>query len=283
MIWEQTTLNCRGILLDLEQPIVMGILNLTPDSFHDGSRFDDAEKVLKHVELMVRQGATIIDLGAMSSRPGAEIVSPSIEGDRLFPYLNLIRQEFPDLLLSIDTVHSGVARQALELGAHIINDISAGTIDPKIWQVAQEARAPYILMHMKGKPQNMQDNPSYEDVVIEVLDFLIEKCGELTELGMIDIILDPGFGFGKSVADNFRLLSNLHTLKILEKPLMVGLSRKSMVTKTLGIRSDEALNGTTALHMIALQQGAKILRVHDVLEAMQCIEIWNAMQDSASA
>ena len=273
-------MNCRGTLLHLERPIVMGIINVTPDSFYAASRYDQPDDLLSKAEQMVSDGVTILDIGGMSSRPGAKVIDLHVEEKRVLPAVELIRKEFPDLLISIDTVQSDVAKGALDRGAHIVNDISAGRIDPAIWQIALEARAPYVLMHMKEIPETMQDDPHYEDVVIDVLDFLIEKAGKLVELGMVDIIVDPGFGFGKTVTDNFKLMTDLHVFKILEKPIMVGLSRKSFVTRSLDTSSKakDALTGTTALHMVALQQGAKILRAHDVKEAMQCIDLWTMLQ-----
>lgn len=272
MLWKQTTINCRGILLDLQKPVVMAVINATPDSFYDGGRYHD--NLTSKVRSFVQEGAAIIDIGGMSSRPGAKIISASEESDRILPVLELVQQEAPDIPISIDTIHAEVARQALEAGAHIVNDISAGSMDPGILDIAAKYRAPYILMHMQGNPSNMQESPTYDDSLIEVLDFLIWKTAEIMNRGIIDIIIDPGFGFGKSVDDNYSLLSNLHVFKIIERPILVGLSRKSMIQKVLQLEAAEALNGTSALHMIALNQGAQILRVHDVSPAVECITLW---------
>ena len=272
MLWKQTTINCRGILLDLHKPVVMAVINATPDSFYDGGQYEDdlAAKVRSYVQ----EGAAIIDIGGMSSRPGARIISPSEECDRILPVLELVQKEAPGLPVSIDTIHADVARQALEAGAHIVNDISAGSIDPEIIDVAAKYRAPYILMHMQGDPTNMQNAPQYDDPLIEVLDFLIWKTADLMQRGIIDIVVDPGFGFGKSVKHNYDLLSNLHVFKMIERPILVGISRKSMIQKVLQRNAKESLNGTSALHMIALNQGAQILRVHDVSPAIECITLW---------
>lgn len=272
MLWKQTTINCRGILLDLHEPVVMAVINATPDSFYDGGQYRD--NLAAKVRSYVQEGAAIIDIGGMSSRPGARMISPKEESDRILPVLELVQQEAPDLPVSIDTIHADVARQALEAGAHIVNDISAGSIDPEIIDVAAKYRAPYILMHMQGNPTNMQNAPQYDDPLIEVLDFLIWKTADLMQRGIMDILVDPGFGFGKSVEHNYDLLSNLHVFKMIERPILVGLSRKSMIQKVLQRNAMESLNGTSALHMIALNQGAQILRVHDVSPAIECITLW---------
>ncbi len=272
MLWKQTTINCRGILLNLQKPVVMAVINATPDSFYDGGRYlHDLEA---KVRSFVQEGAAIIDIGGMSSRPGARIVSPSEETDRILPVLELALREAPGIPISVDTIHAEVARQALEAGAHIVNDISAGSIDPQIIEVAAKHHAPYILMHMQGKPENMQEDPNYDDPLMEVLDFLIWKTADIMKKGIIDIIIDPGFGFGKSVEHNYSLLANLHVFKLIERPILVGLSRKSMIQKVLKVDASMALNGTSALHMIALNQGAQILRTHDVSPAIECITLW---------
>lgn len=258
--------------MDLHKPVVMAVINATPDSFYDGGEYRD--NLATKVRSYVQEGAAIIDIGGMSSRPGARIISSAEESDRILPVLEIVQKEAPNLPVSIDTIHAAVARQALEAGAHIINDISAGSIDPEIIDVAAKYRAPYILMHMQGNPTNMQEAPTYDDPLIEVLDFLIWKTTDIMQRGIIDIIIDPGFGFGKSVDHNYGLLSNLHVLQIIERPILVGLSRKSMIQKVLQINAMEALNGTSALHMIALNQGAQILRVHDVSPAIECITLW---------
>lgn len=256
----------------------MGIINLTPDSFFAGSRQQGMDKVLQRAEQMLREGAAILDLGGMSSRPGAAVISVEEELQRVLAPIEQIKQSFPDAILSIDTVHSEVARQAVAAGASVVNDISAGSIDPRMYQTVAELQVPYILMHMQGTPKTMQQSPDYDDVVQEVLDFLIAEVHKLRKLGLHDIVIDPGFGFGKTLAQNFQLLSNLHVLQIMEVPILAGVSRKSMIYKLLNISPDEALNGTVAAHVIALQQGASILRVHDVRAAREAIQIWQAVE-----
>ncbi|MBK6903859.1 MAG: dihydropteroate synthase, partial [Saprospirales bacterium] len=271
MLSPQSTLNLRGHLLDLTTPQVMGILNLTPDSFFPGSRMQGTDALLEKAEQMLSEGASILDLGGMSSRPGAEMISEEEELRRVVPAIEALVRRFPDALLSVDTVRSRVARESVQAGAAMINDISAGRLDPAMYETVASLRVPYVLMHMKGMPDTMQKDPVYEDVLIEVMDFLIAELGKLRDLGIHDVILDPGFGFGKTVAHNYELLKNLSTFQILERPLLVGISRKSMITRVLGVSPAEALNGTTALHMVALQEGAKILRVHDVKEAVEVV------------
>lgn len=272
------TLNCKGYLLSLEQPIVMGILNLTPDSFYDGGRYVEENHILQQAEKMLNAGANILDIGGMSSRPGASIITVEEELKRVLPAIEAIKTRFPQSILSIDTIQSRVAREAIELGASIVNDISAGTIDSKMYETVAALNVPYILMHMQGKPNTMQQNPEYRDVVEEVLDFFIAEVSKLRALGIKDILLDTGFGFGKTVQHNYTLLKKLHVFNILNLPLLCGLSRKSMIYKVLDHSAQQALNGTTALHMIALQQGAKILRVHDVREAVEVIKLWQELE-----
>lgn len=266
---EFTSINCKGRLIQLSKPIVMGILNLTPDSFYDGGRYE--KSYLLQIEKMLNEGATIIDIGAMSSRPGSEFISEEAEIQRLIAPIQEINGKFPDAILSVDTFREKIACLAIEAGASIINDISAGNIDEKIIEVASKFRTPYILMHMQGLPKNMQKEIQYDNVTAEVLQFFIQKIETLRKAGIFDIIIDPGFGFGKETSHNYTLLKDLGLFKILNCPIMVGLSRKSIVNKVLHTKSSEALNGTTALHMLALQNGAKILRVHDVKEAYECI------------
>lgn len=280
MLYEQTTLNCNGHLLDLSSPIVMGILNITPDSFYSGSRVSDEIQILNRVETMMTEGVSIIDIGGMSSRPGAEIISEEEEFRRVIPAIKAIVRQFPDAILSIDTIRSQVARACVEEGARMINDISAGKYDDNMFStVAELKNIPYILMHMKGDtPATMQQQADYqEDIALEVLDFLIEKVGILRGLLVKDIIVDAGFGFGKTMEHNYSLLKKMHVLKILEVPILAGLSRKTMIWKALGITPEEALNGTSVLNMVALQQGAKILRVHDVKEAVQTIRLFKML------
>ena len=274
------TLNCKGQLLDLSRPQVMGILNITPDSFFDGGRFQDEKALLQQVEKMLREGASILDIGGASSRPGAVEVPENEEIARVLSATQAILQHFPDALLSVDTWRAGVAQAAVDAGVRIVNDISAGNLDPAMLQTVAQLKVPYILMHMQGSPENMQQNPHYEDIVMEVLDFFIQKIEQLRALGVTDIVLDPGFGFGKTVQHNFSLLKQLEVFKnTLDLPVLAGLSRKSMICKPLGVKPEHALNGTTALHMVALQQGASILRVHDVREAMEVIQLWSLLEN----
>lgn len=273
-------LNCRGQLLDISRPVVMGILNMTPDSFYDGGRLDSKTAVLHQAEKMLSEGAAILDIGGMSTRPGAKEVPEEEELKRVLPAIAAIRGRFPEAILSIDTWRARVAREAIATGASIINDISAGKFDTDMYPLAGVLPGtPYILMHIQGTPQTMQQNPVYGDVVQEVLDFFIREVGQLRALGVNDIILDPGFGFGKSVAHNFQLLRHLHVFRqVLGLPVLAGISRKSMICKVLQVRPEHALNGTTALHIVALQQGAGILRVHDVREAREVIRLWETLQ-----
>lgn len=274
MINPQITLNCQGRLLDLSQPVVMGVLNINEDSFYGGSRFTQLDIILNTAGDMLAQGASILDIGGMSSRPGAKIISVEEELRRVLPAIDQINREFPEAIISIDTIHARVAREAVAAGARIVNDISAGRLDPLLYPTLAELQVPYILMHMQRRPENMQKAPVYENVVQEVLDFLIKEVDTLRQLGLKDIVIDPGFGFGKSVEHNYEILRSLHVFKILDVPILAGVSRKSMICKPLKINPEKALNGTTALHVIALQQGAKILRVHDVAPAMEVIKLW---------
>ena len=273
----QNTLNLKGKLLSLDHPLLMGILNLTPDSFFPGSRVSGIDGMLERAEGMLRDGATFLDVGGMSSRPGAELVSEEEELQRVIPAVEALHARFPEALISIDTVWASVAREAVEAGACMVNDISAGRLDAAMYETVASLRVPYVLMHMQGTPRNMQQDPQYDNVVTTVLDFLIAELGKLRDLGVHDVILDPGFGFGKTVAHNYSLLKNLSAFHVLEAPLLVGLSRKSMITRVLDVPPAEALNGTTALHMVALQQGAQILRVHDVKEAAEVVRIFRQL------
>ena len=266
-------LNCKGRLLNLEVPAVMGILNVTPDSFYDGGQFNVIENALEQTGQMLEEGATIIDIGGMSSRPGAEIISVDEELNRVLLIVREIHKSFPKAILSIDTVHSDVAQKTIDEGVSMINDISGGTIDPGIWDVAKVNDVPYVLMHMQGRPNDMQKNPTYDDVALDILKFLRDKVFNLENLGVKDILIDPGFGFGKSIDQNYQLLNRLGSFRILDCPILVGISRKSMIYKLLDSTPEEALNGTSALHMIALQNGAKILRTHDVREAVECVQL----------
>lgn len=278
MLNQQLTLNCAGKILDLSQPQIMGVLNVTPDSFYDGGQYINESTIISQTEKMISDGASIIDIGGMSSRPGAAIITVEEELKRVVSNVALLKNKFPETIFSIDTVHSEVARQCVEAGAGIVNDISAGKLDASFYKTVADLNVPYVLMHMKGTPKTMQKNINYQDVLVEVLDFFIKEIGKLRALGLKDVIIDPGFGFGKTIEHNFHLLKNMHAFKILDVPMLVGISRKSMVYKSLDITAKEALNGTTALHMIALQQGAKILRVHDVKEAAETIKLWKILE-----
>lgn len=277
MLHPKSTLNCNGQLIDLSEPIIMGVLNVTPDSFFDGGKYENVKALLQQVGKMISAGAMIIDVGGMSSRPGAEIINVSEELSRVIPIIKQIKEHFPTIIISIDTVRSEVARQSVAAGASIINDISAGSIDDQMFETVAELNVPYILMHMQGKPEDMQQHPDYQDVTKNVLDFFIEKIGELRELGVKDIILDPGFGFGKTIQHNYQLLQNFAIFKILDLSLLAGISRKSMIYKVLDSTPEEALNGTTVLNTLALERGAKILRVHDVKEAKETITLWKQL------
>ena len=262
-----------------DQPSVMGVINLTPDSFYKDSRTLELDSVIEKVSYMVDNQVDILDIGGMSSRPGARIIDAEEEIERLMPSFNLIRKAYPDLFISIDTVHGKVAETFLDLGANMINDISAGAIDNSVLLMANKYSAYYCLMHMQNRPENMQNQPTYQDVVLDVLTFLKNKVVELQRLGMEKIIIDPGFGFGKSTEDNYQLLKELEVFNILELPLLIGISRKSMVYKPLNISSEESLPASTALHLLALQKGVKILRVHDVREAKQAIKLYEILNN----
>lgn len=267
------TINCKGNLIDLATPKVMGVLNVTPDSFYDGGKYKDETSILNQVEQMLVEGATFIDIGAYSSRPNADHVSEDEELRRILPIVKLILSEFPDALISIDTFRSAIAKQCIDVGASLINDISAGKLDDNMLPTIAELRVPYIMMHMRGTPQTMQGLTQYDNLVNEILLYFSERMDAARDLGIMDIIIDPGFGFAKTVAQNFELLSKLELFKMIEKPLLVGVSRKSMIYKTLETSAKEALNGTTVLNTIGLQKGASILRVHDVKEAAEAIKL----------
>lgn len=280
----QSTLNCRGRILDFTTPIVMGILNITPDSFFDGGQYLTTDDILHRAGKMLEEGASILDIGGASSRPGAQTVSVEDEIKRVVPAIDTVLKRFPETIISIDTWRSEVALAALDAGASIINDISAGRMDtqllPALGILASKGEnIPYILMHMQGEPGTMQQNPVYEDVVEEVLGFFIAKVQIIRALGIKDIVLDPGFGFGKSVTHNYALLKHLAVFhRVTGLPVLAGLSRKSMICRALGIKPEQALNGTTALNMPALMQGARLLRVHDVREAIEVIRLWEQLE-----
>ena len=280
MLYEQTTINCRGNLLDLSSPIVMGILNVTPDSFFAASRAINVLNLLSEAEKQLNEGAKILDIGGMSTRPGAEMINEITELNRIVPAIRAVTRAFPKAIVSVDTFRANIARACVEEGAHIINDVSGGSLDHNMFATVADLNVPYILMHMKGTPQTMQSMTQYKDVTLEILDFFIEKVGLLRGLGLKDIILDVGFGFAKNQEQNFELLRKLHVFQILECPILAGISRKGMIWKTLGITPEESLNGTTAVHIFALQGGAKILRVHDVKAAAETIQIFEKVQNT---
>lgn len=271
------TLNLKGRIIDLSQPIVMGILNLTPDSFYDGDKWTARDAALHQTEKMLEEGATVLDIGGVSSRPNADKVGEAEELQRVLPVIEAITKRFPEALLSVDTFRGRVAKESVEAGAALINDISAGTLDASLLPTVAQLQVPYILMHMQGTPQTMQNNPQYDNLVNDILDFHVQKVAELRALGIEDIIVDLGFGFGKTIEDNYRLLNKIHLFQMLGLPILAGLSRKSMIWKLLKSSPKEALNGTTALNMVALQQGAKILRVHDVKPAVETIQLYQQL------
>ena len=275
------TINCKGKLIDLGIPNVMGILNLTPDSFYDGGRYKDESSILLQVEKMLNDGATFIDMGAYSSRPGAEHVPEDEEMKRLLPILELILRNFPDTLVSIDTFRSKLAAKSLERGAALINDISAGNLDVDMFTTVAQYQVPYIMMHLKGTPQSMQKEAQYDDLMKDLLFYFSGKIKEATSKKLNDVIIDPGFGFAKTTAQNYTLLNHLDLFQTFEAPILIGLSRKSMVYKILGSSSKDALNGTTALHTVALLKGVNILRVHDVKEAVECVKLVEALKANA--
>lgn len=266
-------INCKGSLIDLSEPKVMGIINITPDSFFSGSRKNTDKDILETSERMLKEGATFLDLGAYSSRPGADDISEEEELQRLLPAIELILQEFPEALLSIDTFRSPIARKSIEAGAAIINDISAGYLDMEMLITISQLKVPYIMMHMKGTPQTMKDLNEYKDLTADVLFYFSERINAARKLGINDLIIDPGFGFAKNIQQNFELLNKLELFKNLELPVLAGLSRKSLIWKTLGIEPEAALNGTTVLNTLSLIKGVNILRVHDVKEAVECIKL----------
>jgi dihydropteroate synthase len=275
-----TTLNCNGTLLSLEKTIVMGILNTTPDSFFDGGKHHSSKLMLQQVEKMLSEGAGIIDIGGMSSRPGAAFVSEEEEFRRVIPNIDAILKAFPKTILSVDTWRANIAKASVEAGAGIVNDISGGQYDENLLKTIATLRVPYILMHIKGTPKDMAHQAQYNNISEEILTYFIEKLAILTELGVKDVILDLGFGFGKTLDHNYELLKNMDAFKILGLPMLAGISRKSMVYKHLDISPENALNGTTALHVVALQQGAKILRAHDVKEAIEVIQLMEKLNQS---
>ncbi len=276
---QQFSLNCKGNLLAFNSPIVIGILNLTPDSFFDGGKYRSNLDILFQVDKMLHDGATIIDIGGFSTRPNAKNISEEEELIRVLPIVKLITKEFPNAILSIDTFRSNVAEQAVNNGVSIINDISGGTEDERIFEVAAKYNCPLILMHRQGNLQNMHQINEYKNLLVDIVDYFTKQINKANSFGIKDIIIDVGFGFSKTLEQNYSLLKNLAVFKMLEKPILVGLSRKSMLCKLLNIDSENALNATTSTNTIALQNGAQILRVHDVKEAVECIKIWKILND----
>jgi dihydropteroate synthase len=268
------TINCKGQLIDLSTPKIMGILNVTPNSFYDGGKFTLSENGLSQVGKMLEEGATFIDIGAYSSKPNAEFVSEEEELSRILPVVQSVLKQFPDALLSIDTFRSEIAAVCIENGAAIINDISAGNLDEKMMDVVAKYKVPYIMMHMRGTPQTMQSHTNYENIVKEIVFYFSEKVSKARSLGINDLIIDPGFGFAKTLEQNYEVLQNLELFQMLDLPILAGISRKSMVYKPIGVTANEALNGTTVLNTIALSKGANILRVHDVKEAVECVKLF---------
>lgn len=273
VFYTNKTLNVRGRLLDFGTPRIMGILNVTPDSFFDGGRFMNEKAALTHASKMLEDGADLIDVGGASSRPGASSLSEDEETARVLPVIESLVKHFPEAILSVDTFRSAVALRAVEAGASIINDISGGDQDPLMFGTTASLKAPYVLMHMRGTPETMTTMTTYDDLIRDIVKYFEEKIFLLRGAGVKDIIIDPGFGFAKTVTQNFELLNHLEHFKVLGLPILVGLSRKSLVWKTLDITPEEALNGTTTLHSIALLKGASILRVHDVKEAVDCVKL----------
>lgn len=273
----QTVLNCQGKLLNLSQPKVMGILNVNQDSFYAKSRVSSANHALFQVDKMLDQGVDIVDIGGMSSRPGAEMISSEEECFRILPIVETIRKEFSNLPISIDTVYATTARRCIDAGANIINDISAGKLDAEMISTVGQLNCPYIIMHMVGQPTTMQSFTDYNDLLLEITDYFIDVSKKCQLAGIKDLVIDPGFGFAKTVSQNFTLLNRMNELSILGFPILAGVSRKSMIWKTINSNAQKALNGTTALHMACLERGAKILRVHDVKEAVECVQLYQAL------
>lgn len=273
------TINCKGQLIDLSKPKVMGILNITPNSFFDGGKYSDEEEIVAQVQKMLSEGATFIDIGAYSSKPNAEYVSVEEEMARIAPVVDLLVQQFPNILISIDTFRSEVAEICIQKGAALINDISAGKLDDAMLGVIAKYKVPCIMMHMKGTPQTMQTLAQYEDILKEVLLYFSERIAAARNLGINDLIVDPGFGFAKTLEQNYELLQKMELFQQLELPILVGISRKSMIYKKLNNKVQDSLNGTTALNSFSLLKGANILRVHDVKEALECVTLFNAMNE----
>ncbi len=277
VFFRKSVINCNGNLLDISKPLVMGILNVTPDSFYDGGKSNTLIQAIEKTEKMLENGASIIDIGGYSSRPNADDISIEEETSRVLNVISELIKQFPDVIISVDTFRSEVANASINEGAAIINDISGGELDNKMFEVVSKLNVPYVLMHMKGTPQNMVSQTNYNDILKEMHLYFSKRINELYSLGVNDIILDPGFGFSKTAEQSFHILNNLKSFEIYDLPILAGISRKSMVYKTLGISADEALNGTTALNMAALMNGAKILRVHDIKEAHEAIQLYTKL------
>jgi dihydropteroate synthase len=271
------TLNCAGTLFAPLQPVVMGIVNVTPDSFFEGSRVTAMDAILAKAQTMVTEGALILDIGGQSTRPGSERVGVEEELKRVLEPVGQLAKAFPEIIISIDTYHAAVAEAAVQAGARMVNDVSAGLMDAFLLERVGALGVPYVCMHMKGTPETMQQEPVYENLLVDIVDYFVERLSACDAAGIKDVILDPGFGFGKTIAHNFELLRRLAELRMLQKPLLTGISRKSFIYKTLGVKAENALNGTTALHIVALQQGAAILRVHDVREAVETIRLHKSL------
>jgi dihydropteroate synthase len=275
------TMNCKGKLINLNSPVVMGIINITPDSFYKGFLNDSIENIVKIAGKMIEEGALILDIGGQSTRPGATLIDETAETERVIPVIESIHQIFPYVIISVDTFYAKVAQKAVLAGASIINDISAGNYDQEMLDTVADLNVPFICMHMKGMPENMQNNPVYNNVVADILEFFINKIEQCKKKGINDLIIDPGFGFGKTIQHNFQILQSLSNFNILNVPILAGLSRKGMIYKSLGITTAESLNGTTVLNTLALNNGAKILRVHDVKEAVEAIKLYNLYNNAA--
>jgi dihydropteroate synthase len=270
------TLNCKGRLLTIDEPLVMGILNVTPDSFYSGSRVQQTDDVVQKAAAMIAEGAAILDIGGQSTRPGSTRISSAEESARVIPAIEAVKKEFPSTFISIDTYYASVAKAAVAAGADMVNDISAGEMDAAMLTTVAGLHVPFIAMHMQGNPDTMQKNPHYENIGKEVLDYFITKTTQCKTAGIVDVILDPGFGFGKTITHNFQLLKQMEALQLFKLPVLAGLSRKSTIWRTLNITADEALNGTTVLNTIALTKGVNILRVHDVKEAVEAVRLYSA-------
>lgn len=274
------TLNCKGKIISLERPLIMGILNATPDSFFEGHLNDSNDTIIKRVGQMIADGADIIDIGGQSTKPGSERVDLEEEKKRVIPVIDLIHQHYPECIISVDTYYSKVAELAVQIGASIVNDISAGNFDKDMIELVGKLKVPYICMHMQGTPETMQKNPQYQNITKEVIDFFSEKIQKCKKANIQDIIIDPGFGFGKTIEHNFKLLREMEALKILKLPILAGLSRKGMIYKSLNTSANEALNGTSILNTLALNNGASILRVHDVKEAREAVALFQLYKNA---